>query len=379
MDKTVILAYSGGLDTSCILAWLIEQGYKVVAYTGNVGQEEDFDELKKKALNIGATEVSPPPPPRTSARSGCGQRTEGQPLARLGRDRDVMDDAAVGRQARLANSTTSSMTYRAPSLPGSRSTGIENACNLFRSSFSDSMMDPASRPRGDTGGDRRPAIRVRGGLHIPRPGREPRVRKQVPAGDVPGQAMPRQGDDEGGCGQGSPVRLARGHGKGERPGPIRTRLLRDRPVRAGELFTGGRNRGLGSVSRRIKMTPLSEFVRLGKKSEASSGISVLSQVIAPWRMREFVERFRGRKDLMAYAEKRGIPVPVTPSAPWSMDANLMHISYESGILEDPSCSPPSDLYQMTVAPEKAIDQPQFVRVHFVKGSESFSTFAPLVV
>uniref|UniRef100_A0A8C2KF74 Argininosuccinate synthase n=1 Tax=Cyprinus carpio TaxID=7962 RepID=A0A8C2KF74_CYPCA len=59
------------------------------------------------------------------------------------------------------------------------------------------------------------------------------------------------------------------------------------------------------------------------------------QIIAPWRIPEFYSRFRGRKDLMEYAEKHGIPVPVTPKAPWSMDANLMHISYESGILENP--------------------------------------------
>ena len=50
----VLLAYSGGLDTSCILVWLIEQGYEVVAYLANVGQEEDFDAAREKALKIGA-------------------------------------------------------------------------------------------------------------------------------------------------------------------------------------------------------------------------------------------------------------------------------------------------------------------------------------
>lgn len=53
----VLLAYSGGLDTSCILAWLIEQGYEVMAYMADVGQEEDFEAARKKALKVGATKV----------------------------------------------------------------------------------------------------------------------------------------------------------------------------------------------------------------------------------------------------------------------------------------------------------------------------------
>jgi argininosuccinate synthase len=53
----VLLAYSGGLDTSCILAWLIEKGYTVFCFIGNVGQEEDFDQVEKKALKIGAKKV----------------------------------------------------------------------------------------------------------------------------------------------------------------------------------------------------------------------------------------------------------------------------------------------------------------------------------
>jgi argininosuccinate synthase len=53
----VVLAYSGGLDTSCILAWLIEEGFEVIAYMADIGQEEDFEEAKKKALKIGASKV----------------------------------------------------------------------------------------------------------------------------------------------------------------------------------------------------------------------------------------------------------------------------------------------------------------------------------
>ncbi|GFX07438.1 argininosuccinate synthase [Trichonephila clavipes] len=57
MEK-VVLAYSGGLDTSCILVWLIEKGYDVIAYMANVGQEEDFDVAFQKAKTLGAKKVS---------------------------------------------------------------------------------------------------------------------------------------------------------------------------------------------------------------------------------------------------------------------------------------------------------------------------------
>lgn len=55
--NTVVLAYSGGLDTSCILKWLLEKNYKVVCYMADVGQVEDFEAAKKKAMQIGATKV----------------------------------------------------------------------------------------------------------------------------------------------------------------------------------------------------------------------------------------------------------------------------------------------------------------------------------
>ena len=57
------------------------------------------------------------------------------------------------------------------------------------------------------------------------------------------------------------------------------------------------------------------------------------KIIAPWRDEEFCSKFAGRNDLFNFAEENNIPLPVTKSCPWSMDANLMHISYEAGILE----------------------------------------------
>lgn len=87
-------------------------------------------------------------------------------------------------------------------------------------------------------------------------------------------------------------------------------------------------------------------------------------VIAPWR--EW--KLRGRADLIAYAEERGIPVPVTPKAPYSMDANLFHISYEGGVLEDPWAPPPADMFRMTVDPETAPDDAEEVIVGFEAGN-----------
>lgn len=56
--KVVVLAYSGGLDTSCILKWLLDQNYQVICYMANIGQEEDFDAAREKAMKIGAQEVN---------------------------------------------------------------------------------------------------------------------------------------------------------------------------------------------------------------------------------------------------------------------------------------------------------------------------------
>jgi len=88
------------------------------------------------------------------------------------------------------------------------------------------------------------------------------------------------------------------------------------------------------------------------------------RTIAPWR--EW--KLRGRSDLIAYAEARGIPVPVTREAPYSMDANLFHISYEGGLLEDPWMAPPLEMFRRTVDPEKAPDQPEEVTIGLEAGT-----------
>ena len=88
------------------------------------------------------------------------------------------------------------------------------------------------------------------------------------------------------------------------------------------------------------------------------------KIIAPWR--EW--KIRSREDAITYAKRYGIPVPVTKSKPYSSDANMWHISYEGGILEDPANPYPEDIFQMTVSPEKAPNRAEKVEIGFVKGA-----------
>ena len=87
------------------------------------------------------------------------------------------------------------------------------------------------------------------------------------------------------------------------------------------------------------------------------------EIIAPWRTWDF----KGRSDLFGYAEKRGIDLPVTKDKPYSMDANLMHVSYEGGILEDPWKEPPQEMFLTTKDPREAPDAPENVEVEFADG------------
>jgi argininosuccinate synthase len=87
------------------------------------------------------------------------------------------------------------------------------------------------------------------------------------------------------------------------------------------------------------------------------------KVIAPWREWEF----RGRTDLIAYAEAHGIPVSATIDKPYSTDRNLMHVSYEGGILEDPWAEPPENIFQMTRSPENAKREAEYLEIGFGHG------------
>ena len=88
------------------------------------------------------------------------------------------------------------------------------------------------------------------------------------------------------------------------------------------------------------------------------------KVIAPWREWDL----NSREKLLAYAEKHGIPINRHgKKSPYSMDANLLHISYEGGILEDPWAEPEEDMWRWTVSPEKAPNTPEYIEIEFEKG------------
>jgi argininosuccinate synthase len=90
------------------------------------------------------------------------------------------------------------------------------------------------------------------------------------------------------------------------------------------------------------------------------------KIIAPWREWDLTSR----EKLLRYADKHGIPVDFKKrkgGAPYSMDANLLHISYEGGILEDPSFEPEESMWRITVSPEKAPNKPEYVELRYEKG------------
>ncbi|KAI8866089.1 argininosuccinate synthetase [Ramicandelaber brevisporus] len=225
----VCLAYSGGLDTSCILAWLLEQGYEVIAFIANIGQEEDFEAAHAKALKVGASKVF------------------------IEDVREEFVEEVVYPAAVQANCIYENVYLLGTSLA-------------------------------------RPII----------------TRKQIEVAQQEGCQFVSHG-----C-----------TGKGN--DQVRFEL------------------GYYALQPDIK-------------------------VIAPWRIPEFFNRFKGRSDLLAYAAEKGIPVSQTPAKPWSTDENLFHISYEAGALEDPDWTPPKDMWKLTVDPEDAPNTPERIQIEFKQG------------
>jgi argininosuccinate synthase len=88
------------------------------------------------------------------------------------------------------------------------------------------------------------------------------------------------------------------------------------------------------------------------------------KIIAPWKIWDF----RGRNDLIKYARSRNIAVPVTKEKPYSSDRNLLHISFEGGILENPWKEPEEDMFVMSVSPENAPDRATYMEIEFEKGN-----------
>src|SRR5512132_4055401 len=96
------------------------------------------------------------------------------------------------------------------------------------------------------------------------------------------------------------------------------------------------------------------------------------EVIAPWRQERFREQFPGRAEMIAYCEEKKIPVQASAKKPYSMDRNLLHISFEAGILEDPwmdAFAPENkDMFKLSVSPEDAPNRPEYVTLDFRKGN-----------
>src|SRR5580765_431747 len=96
------------------------------------------------------------------------------------------------------------------------------------------------------------------------------------------------------------------------------------------------------------------------------------EVIAPWRDARYRNEFPGRAEMIAYCEKKSIPVQASAKKPFSMDRNLLHISFEAGILEDPwmdAFAPNNkDMFKLSVAPEDAPNKPEYVTLDFKKGN-----------
>jgi argininosuccinate synthase len=88
------------------------------------------------------------------------------------------------------------------------------------------------------------------------------------------------------------------------------------------------------------------------------------KIIAPWKIWDF----KGREDLIRYAQEKGISIPVTKERPYSSDRNLLHISFEGGVLEDPWQEPSEDMFVMSVSPQNAPDKATYVEIDFENGN-----------
>lgn len=226
--EKIVLAYSGGLDTSVILKWFIDKGYEVIAYIADVGQDDDFEAAKEKALKIGASKVF------------------------------IKD---------LKRELVTDFLY--PAIKG-------NAIYEGRYMLGTSLA--------------RPVI----------------AKHQI---EIAAQEN------------------------------------------AGYVSHGATGKGNDQV--RFELT----YYALNPKIK----------VLAPWKTQEFLNQFKGRTDMLKYAEEKGIPVKASLKKPYSEDDNLIHISHEAGILEDPKhpCSP--DMLTKIVRPQDAPDKETKIEIYFKDG------------
>jgi len=227
-NKKIILAYSGGLDTSVILKWLSNKGYEVICFVGNVGQKEDFDAVKKKALATGASKV-------------------------------YIEDL------RLEFVTD----YIFPALQG-------NALYEGRYLLGTSLARPIL------------------------------AKKQI--------EIAAKEDTE-------------------------------------YVSHGATGKGNDQVRFELGYYALNPTIK----------------VIAPWKDHEFLTQFKGRKDMIDYAKKWDIEITATKERSYSEDENLMHISHEAGILEDPTIRPKDDVFSISNVLRDAPDRETLIEIEFKNG------------
>jgi len=228
MKQKVILAYSGGLDTSVIIKWLANKGYEIIAYIADVGQKENFEEIKEKALKTGASKVY---------------------IEDL--KKDLVEKYIF--QALKAN-----VIYENQYLLG---TAIA-----------------------------RPII----------------AKKQVEIAQKENTNI-----------------LAHGC------------------------------TGKGNDQIRFELIWMQYMPNV--------------KIISPWKDEEWLKQFKGRTDLINYAKKEKIPINVSIKKPYSTDENLMHISYESGLLENTSRTPDQNMFKLTLSPKQAPDKETEICIEFEKG------------
>ena len=226
--EKVVLAYSGGLDTSVILKWLVEEGFDVIAYVADVGQEEDFEEVRAKALRTGASKV-------------------------------FVED--------------------------------------LQAEFVSDYIFPAFK-----------ANALYEGRYLL------------------GTALAR---------------------------PVIAKRQIEIAAAEGARYVSHGATGKGNDQVRFEL--------------AYYALNPQIEVIAPWKRRDFLDRFQGRSDMLCYAEEHGIEVTATAAKPYSEDDNLLHISHEAGILEDPALAATEDVYSRTTAPEDAPDEATRIVMDFVDG------------
>ena len=226
--KKLVLAYSGGLDTSVLLKWLLNEGYEVICFVGNVGQQDDFEAVEKKALTTGASKVYV---------------------------EDLREEFVTD--------------YIFPALGGN---AVYEGRYLLGTSLARPLLAKAQ------------------------------------------------------------IEIAEKEG-------------------AEYVAHGSTGKGNDQVRFELAYYALNPEIK----------------VISPWKDPKFLSQFEGRSDLLDYAMEWKIPVTATAAKSYSEDDNLMHISHEAGILEDPLLRPEENVFNRTMSPQDAPDQETILEIHFADG------------